>query len=178
MDLFLCDVHASETDEQVRLRMTLRLGSRQKFLIKLSGAVPGTAGAILASLRAWTAQKNSGRTSTSGVARTNRMVNSATWAGNLKSLSRRSFKNGKCSQRLRLLQQSSLARLVQRLSWRLPYGEILVQAVAFFSMFRVTFFSPNLRGFFFYASGKKTKCPKKKKSWLSVPVHLTDKWHT
>ena len=44
--------------------------------------------------------------------------------------------------------------------------------------------------FFFYVSrhffftkptrvrGKKTKCPKKKKHWLSVPDYLTDKWHT
>ena len=30
-----------------------------------------------------------------------------------------------------------------------------------------------------YAGGrKKTKCPKKKKQWLSVPDYLTDKWHT
>ena len=44
--------------------------------------------------------------------------------------------------------------------------------------------------FFFYVSrhffltkptrarGKKTKYPKKKKHWLSVPDYLTDKWHT
>ena len=45
---------------------------------------------------------------------------------------------------------------------------------AFFSMFLVTFFSPNLRG-----RAEKNKLSKEKKThWLSVPVNLTDKWHT
>ena len=46
---------------------------------------------------------------------------------------------------------------------------------AFFSMFLVTFFSPNLRG----RAKKKTNVQRKKKPhWLSVPDHLTDKWRT
>ena len=43
----------------------------------------------------------------------------------------------------------------------------------FFSMFLVTFFSPNLRG-----RAEKNKMPKEKKHWLSVPDYLTDKWQT
>ena len=45
---------------------------------------------------------------------------------------------------------------------------------AFFSMFLVTFFFTKPTR----ARGKKTKCPKKKTHWFSVPDHLTDKSHT
>ena len=62
---------------------------------------------------------------------------------------------------------SSTSRLSTSL---LPFR---VRPCAFFSMFLVTFFSPNLRG-----RAEKTKCPKKKKHWLSIPDYLTDKWHT
>ena len=55
MGTFLCDVHASENEEQVRAEINIALGVNAK--IKLSGTVPERAGAILASLRAWTAQK-------------------------------------------------------------------------------------------------------------------------
>ena len=40
-----------------------------------------------------------------------------------------------------------------------------VRPCAFFSMFLVTFFSPNLRG----RPEKKTKCPKKKKTLAQCP---------
>ena len=42
---------------------------------------------------------------------------------------------------------------------------------AFFSMFLVTFFSPNLRE----RAEKKQNAQRKKKHWLSVPDYLTDK---
>ena len=43
----------------------------------------------------------------------------------------------------------------------------------FFYVSRHFFFTKPTR-----ARGKKTKGPKKKKHWLSVPDYLTDKWHT
>ena len=49
-----------------------------------------------------------------------------------------------------------------------------IRPCAFFSMFLVTFFSPNLRG-----HTEKNKMPKEKKNTGScVPDYLTDKWHT
>ena len=50
---------------------------------------------------------------------------------------------------------------------------LLLRPCAFFSMFLVTFFSPNLRG----RAKKKQNAQRKKKHWLSVPDYLTDK-HT
>ena len=43
----------------------------------------------------------------------------------------------------------------------------------FFYVSRHFFFTKPTR-----AGGKKTKCPKKKKHWLSVPDYLTDKGHS
>ena len=49
--------------------------------------------------------------------------------------------------------------------------EMNIRPCAFFSMFLVTFFSPNLRG-----RAEKNKTSKEKKThWFSVPGHLTDK---
>ena len=52
----------------------------------------------------------------------------------------------------------------------LLYRLFLFRPCAFFSMFLVTFFSPNLRG----RAEKKQNVQRKKTHWLSVPDHLTD----
>ena len=59
----------------------------------------------------------------------------------------------------------------ERISEEGTSDKFSLRPCAFFSMFLVTFFSPNLRG----RAEKKQNVQRKKTHWLSVPDHLTSK---